>query len=413
MAAFQKGAWRIRPTYQGWYYLVLVAAVMTAATIRQVNLMLLIGGVVAGPLIFSWWTARANLRHLVVRRRLPREVCAGDTLVVRIDLENQYRRRGIWSVLVEDEISGEGDRAGHSQTGSVLFHSVPAGKRQSLTYRGRLLERGRYRFGPIRLVTRFPFGLFKAVRTLSLEDRVVVFPRLGRLAPGWHASHHSYEGRTQRERRSYRATGEFFGVRQFRHGDSARHIHWRSSAKHGDLVVRQFERPRNRDVVLLIDLKTPAQGRDGKRQREATEAHDPVELAVSFAATFIDALCRHGGGNLVLGIGGREIEWLRGPASSGLLEVAMEKLALVASTSESKLPGLLGELGARASAASELVVVSTRSVEAIGRQRLQARLPRSDGRVMDVRTVDTSTAEVFRHFSLEDTLPREPVTEGA
>ncbi|GAB6167403.1 DUF58 domain-containing protein [Thermostilla marina] len=404
-----KSTWRTRLTRVGWYYLVLAGAVIAAATIRQVNLMLLIGGLVSGPLFLSWWTARANLKRLSVRRRLPREVCVGDPLVVRIDLESGYRLRGVWSVVVEDVLTGPEAGDPELVRGAVLFRYLTPRKRQALSYEARLSRRGRYRVGPVHISTRFPFGLFRVVRTVELPDEVIVFPRIGTLRPDWFPSHHAFEGRTRRETRAHRATGDFFGVREYQQGDSARYIHWRQSVKHGELVVRQFEKPRNRDVVVLLDLHWS--DADGERPTEDTK--DPVELAVGLTATLIDGLSRRGGAGIALGLGGNKATWIRGPVSSGMLGMAMETLATIQPAERSQLPELLNKAGNGAFAAGEVIVVSTRPVvgEAYDRlmQRVAATVP-----APRLRIVDTSQSEVFRFFSpiREETNPRRRQTKS-
>ena len=109
----------------------------------------------------------------------------------------------------------------------------------------------------MRLSTRFPFGLFCHRTTVGPTDLLVVFPRLGRLTRGWAARHHeSFAGAKRREQRAG-VDGDFYGIRPWRSGDTRRWIHWRTSARAGKLMVRQFEQPRNRDVALLLDLWQP------------------------------------------------------------------------------------------------------------------------------------------------------------
>ena len=155
-------------------------------------------------------------------------------------------------------------------------------------------ERGRYQFGPVRLSTRFPFGLFSRTITVGESETLIVLPRLGRLTEGWAARRlEAFAGADRRRRRSG-PEGDFYGVREWRSGDGRRLIHWRSSARLGKLVVRQFERPRSRDVAVVLDLWQP---------EPATAEHlENVELAVSFAATVLADLCRQGGSNVYLAL---------------------------------------------------------------------------------------------------------------
>ncbi len=341
---------------EGGYYLGALAFVFAAAMLRQVNLLLILAGMLVGPVLFSWRLAVATLRGVQVRRRMPRGLCAGDLLVVNLELENTRKRLGSWAVVVEDQIQREGKEDTPPLRPAALFGYIPAGQEQSRVYRGRLVERGRYRLGPLEVSTRFPFGLIRRTIVIEQHDTLLVYPRLGRLTQAWTTRHHeSFEGTSRRERRESRIAGDFYGVRQWRQGDSRRAIHWRSSARRGELVVRQFEQHRTRDVALLLDLWQPAQ--------PAAEDLENVELAVSFAATVITDLCRKGGNDLLLGVTAEETVCLAGPASMVLLDDAMETLALAAASAEDRLPDLLERTLATLDTGNDIVLVSTRPVD--------------------------------------------------
>ena len=122
-------------------------------------------------------------------------------------------------------------------------------------------------------------------------ETLIVLPRLGRLTEGW--AGRRLEAFAGVDRRSLRPgmEGDFYGVREWRSGDSRRLIHWRRSARLGKLVVRQFAQPRSRDVAVVLDVWQP--------ERPTAEQLDNVELAVSFAATVLADVCRKGGQRLV------------------------------------------------------------------------------------------------------------------
>src|SRR5690606_20188009 len=79
--------------------------------------------------------------------------------------------------------------------------------------------------------------------------------------------------------------GEFFGLREFRDGDDRSSIHWRSTARAGQLMVREYEQEAQRRVTLMVDNALP-EGADGKLQ-DALE--DAVSLAASLATAYIGA----------------------------------------------------------------------------------------------------------------------------
>jgi uncharacterized protein (DUF58 family) len=277
----------------------------------------------------------------------------------------------------------------------LLFTYLPAGQSRSGVYRGRISQRGRSRLGPLRVLTRFPFGLFCGRMTFGQSGMLVVYPRLGRLTRGWLARHHeSFAGSDRRERRSG-GEGDFYGVRPWQRGDSRRRIHWRTSARAGKLMVRQFEQPRNRDVAVLLDLWWP-------EQPDARHAAN-VELAVSFAATVIANLCRKGGSSVYLGTVDTAPQYGGGPASSALVEELMERLAVVEAQHDDRLADLLADALARTGPGMEIVLISTRPVDLGDAQRF-GRLssdPARQASLRRVRVVDTSSEELGRYFKAE------------
>lgn len=347
---------------EGLYYLVILALVFFVALVGEVNLLMILAGMFVGPLWFSWRLVAATLRGLEVRRRMPHSICAGDLLLVDLELVNTRRRLGSWAVAVQEQIRREGTPAGTDPLQpSVYFSYVAAGQSRYRTYRGRLPQRGRYRFAPLAVSTRFPFGFFRRTVLAGSTDTLIVYPRLGRLTPRWLArKHESFEGSHRRERRHGRTSGDFFGVRPWRPGDTRRHIHWRSSLRRGTLVVRQFDQHHNRDVAILLDLWQP--------KRPQAEHLENVELAVSFAATVVADTCRKGGGNLLVGTtaGGPLV---RGPASTALIDNAMENLASAEGSPEDRLPELLDRALGAVDPGTEVVLVTTRTVDLGDRDR--------------------------------------------
>lgn len=385
---------RIAVCREGWYYLLVLGLVFFGAMLREVNLLLILAGLLLGPLLFNLRAVLVTLRNLEVRRKMPQTVCAGDLLVANVSVTNARRRIGSWAVVVDDEVQPESARAHEKPLRpSVLFPYVPAGQTRKGVYRGRLVRRGRYRVGPLRVSTRFPFGLFCRTIEVGQRETLTVLPRLGRLTRGWAARRREAFAGTHRRERRHGTEGDFYGLRPWRSGDSRRWIHWRSSARSGELVVRQFEQPRNRDVAVLVDLWQPL--------RPAPQDRDHVELAVSFAATVLSDLCRKGGSTLHLGAGDPQL--LSGPASLALLQDMMERLAVVEAHATDRLAELLDRALGEIEPGTEIVLVSTRPIDLSDRARFVALWadPARRSLLRRIRCVDVSSAELSKFFRAE------------
>jgi uncharacterized protein (DUF58 family) len=384
-------------TREGWQYLAIFLLVFFGALINDVNLLLILGGMLACPLLLSHHLAKHTLAGLAIQRRLPRAVCAGDLLVVQVAIVNSRRRVGAWILALEDTIQRLGNGRASKRNGlvgkpSVLFPYVPARQTANGDYRGRLTQRGRYRLGPMRVSTRFPFGLFRYSFTCGTSATLTVLPRLGRLTQSWRAlRHESFAGNERREHRPG-IDGDFYGLRPWRRGDSRRWVHWRTVARTGAVMVRQFEQPQSRDAAIVLDLWQPA-------APDAAQL-DNIELAVSFAATLAAELCRTGSSDVFLIAGDPEPRVTGGPGSAALLQDIMERLAVIEADARDRVPELLQLAAARIEPGTEIVLVSTRPLD-LSRADYAARLP---GEVMrrlggrGLRVVDTSSASLAKYF---------------
>jgi uncharacterized protein (DUF58 family) len=387
---------------EGWYYLVIVVLVLVGAVSKDVNLLLILAGMLLGALLLNWRAVRAALNGLKIERQLPSRLCAGDVLSVNLSLTNTRPRLGSWGVVVEEQIQRESiaerGNGNHRRQPllrpSVLFPYVEAGQSRKGVYRGRLPERGRYRFGPLRLSTRFPFGLFSRTITAGETETLIVLPRLGRLTEGWTSRRLEAFAGTQRRQRPG-AEGDFYGVREWRGGDGRRLIHWRSSARLGRLVVRQFERPRTRDVAVVLNLWQP--------EHAAAEDAENAELAVGFAATVLADVCRKSGSNVYLGLTNAEPECVGGPASPATLQGLLERLATAESRSDDALSALLAHALPRIAADTEIVLVSTGPVDLADPARFAALWsdPLVRDRLRRILCVDTSSEQLSMYFVAE------------
>ncbi|MEQ8791815.1 MAG: DUF58 domain-containing protein [Pirellulaceae bacterium] len=349
---------RIRICSEGWYYLLVLTFMVGGAVFRQANLLIVLTGLMVAPLLLNWRLTVSTVRRLSLRRRLPSRICAGEPLVVEIELTNHRRTLGGWAMVAQDQIMLEGPLGEEFQTTvDVVFPSAPAGASVRAGYRAELSRRGRYRFGPLTVSSRFPFGLVEAAVQVNRLDEILVCPRIGKLIGHWQDLLESHrDGSRRSQRRRGPLGGDYYGLREFRPGDTVRMIHWRTSAKLGELAVRLLERQRNRDVAVLLDLWHPheAQPRD----------FDQVELAVSFAATVVADLCRRGGSRLLIAGGGLESQLRLQPASHLLLNEVLEELAAVQGSNDDRITPVLEQLETALPAGTRRMIVSTRPAPA-------------------------------------------------
>jgi uncharacterized protein (DUF58 family) len=151
-----------------------------------------------------------------------------------------------------------------------LFKNQPI----NLSYQTTCDRRGRHTFAQIPLRSKGPFGLFGVKKTLHVPDEVLIYPYyhpLNRL--------HLLETRELAERQTRRVGvgSQVVGTREYRPGDSLRQIHWRSTARVGKLVVKEFAEEDQPSLTVVLDLEITSSVGRGK--------YSTFETAIRLAAS--------------------------------------------------------------------------------------------------------------------------------
>ncbi len=196
----------------------------------------------------SWLWAQLSLRGLnVVRRARSLRASVGDVFEEHFELANDARLGKLWIELF-DETNLPGSAA------SRLLTLV--GGRQKRTYIARtwLTRRGGFRLGPTRLPSGDPFGLFRVQKVIPSQDVLVVLPMIYEIAsfispPGL------LPGGQVIRRKALDVTPHASGVREYVPGDPMKRIHWPSTARRGQLIVKEFEQDPQAEVWLFLDAQ--------------------------------------------------------------------------------------------------------------------------------------------------------------
>ena len=377
------------PTREGWIYFCIGATLLGAGLIQQVNLILLVFTLSAGPLVASIFGGRTMLRRLNVQRRAPPYVFSGDPLVIDYMLENDRRWYAALAFFIEDMLIPL-DRTvpgAATVTPRVFFARVASRDRARSRWQSQSPKRGRYQFRDLDLGTRSPFGLVEHRVTIALPDQLLVYPKIGNLTRRWfQLQRQATESRRgQRHDRSAQQV-EYHGLRDYRSGDSQRWIHWRTSARRGELMVKEFEQQNEQDLAILIDPWLP-------RIKAGTEQREAIEQAISFAATLCLEGCRHQGRRLVLGWTGAAPGVRQGPASVKLLHEFLEQLAVMKPVSEGGLAELFDVMPPAVLREALLIIVSTRPLNLVEEAERSSRFSGTGARSLLGRVLTFNSAQ--------------------
>ena len=165
--------------------------------------------------------------------------------------------------------------------GGLPGRAIPLGPRaeRSWLVRVPLVRRGHFRVEPLQIRTGDPFGFFEASAAVGQGVGVVVYPRIEAL-PMWRLPAANVEGSHASPERTLQTTPLATTVRPWAPGDSFNRIHWRATARHGEIQVKEFELEQTADAWLFLDLDRSVQAGRGD---EST-----VEVAVRAAASIAD-----------------------------------------------------------------------------------------------------------------------------
>ena len=375
-------------TREGWCYFAVMSVLLVAGLYQQVNLILLVSTLAAGPFLTSWIGSRALLRRLSVVRRVPAYVFSGDPLVVNYTLENGRRWTAALALFMEDSlVPVDGAAPGTAISPRVFFPRVPGRDRARVRWQAVSPRRGKYRFRDLDLGTRAPFGLVERRVTIPLAEEIVVYPRIGQLTRRWfQLQRQASENRMGKRHDRSSQQEEYHGLRDYRSGDSPRWIHWRTSARRGELMVKEFEQQNEQDLAILIDPWLP-------RTKIAPELRDAMEQAISFAATVCLETCRRQGRRLILGWTGATPEVCQGQASVKLLHELLERLALLRPATEGTLAELIDTLPVSSLRDSLLIIVSTRPINLAEEAERSSRLAGSSSRNLLSRAIVLNAAQ--------------------
>jgi uncharacterized protein (DUF58 family) len=233
---------------------------------------LLVGLSVLLVVNFYWaYSLRNNVT--LTRRAVGTWVVAGDLLREDFVLINAGRLPVLWA-RVRDGSAVPGYRADRVESAS-------SSEQRTWAYSGECQRRGVFRLGPTDLIMADPCGFFEVTHHYGATTTLLVYPRASYL-PDLQIPTGRAPGRATISERASEETVTVGGLRPYLPGDTLRHIHWPSTARHDQLVVREFDREPTGDVWLAVDLDAAIQAGQGA---EATQEY-AVIMAASLAAQF-------------------------------------------------------------------------------------------------------------------------------
>ncbi len=264
--------------------MVAVALLLIAATIKS-GWLYLVASVLFSLVILSALSGRLANRRVEIGRECPGEAFEGEPFPVALKVRNRGRltryfllledmaferprkvsfARSVREHRAEMRVARETgvsrapeprDKSPHSATAAV--ESVAPGTEVSVEYELSAPRRGVFTRADIRVSSGGVFGAAGSSRVLSVAAPMVVYPRVSPLV------HFPFEPRSMAaplESFEWSRKGigqDYYGVREYVHGDSLKHIHWRSSARQRELIVKEYQQEYRPFAGLVVLLGEP------------------------------------------------------------------------------------------------------------------------------------------------------------
>ncbi len=267
---------RIRPTGAGIRFILLLLVMGFAAYNTRNNLLYLMFSVGLAALAVSLGAAWYSLKRLVLGTGEASDLYAETMCHEYFRIRNRSRWLGSYGLEIE-ELDGP-----DNPTGSWLSY-LGGGGTSSFAVQKMYPRRGTYESERLRVLTRFPFGLIRAERPISLERHITVFPKVMRVDISSLFRGHSGQAP---ERQQAGGSEELLRIRDYLKGDSYHHIHWKASAKLGKVMVREFASPEQRSFSIIFD-NSASSTENGRRSQET------FEQTVSAVASVVSHLSSH------------------------------------------------------------------------------------------------------------------------
>ncbi|HYG75432.1 MAG TPA: DUF58 domain-containing protein [Planctomycetota bacterium] len=295
-----------RLTQDGFLFLILALAcgVLSFSSSTWSNIPLLLCLVLISLWLLAMWQGRRSLQQISVKRSHVERIFANENLSVSLSLTNA----SVWpctGLVISEQLENDDSPAASPSVPRQTTEAVPArttparvpaayggtfvtvvaGRGQErVKYSLMLRRRGIYRFTDTVIQTEAPLGFFKSSVVRRSAGRLVVYPRLGEVDASFFKELDMALDHIRRSKPS-RAEEDFRGLREYRKGDNPKWIHWKSSARSQKTLVKEFEEPQARRVLLILDTNL---------QRVGVQRFAAFETALSFAATVARDLARRG-----------------------------------------------------------------------------------------------------------------------
>jgi uncharacterized protein (DUF58 family) len=325
-------------TLRGRLLLVLAAVTYLAAWAFGSDFLYPVAVGLSLAVALAWAWARSLRQPMRIERRTGHgDHIEGADVIVDIELESDSTLVPP-SLLLVERLGRLGERS------TVLERR---GRRLGARYVLEHLPRGRYAFADVRAVLEDPFGLERVEQPLAGEGTLLVYPRLVDLEGLFSQGIEAHQGRRLA---LWRPAGfDLHSVREYQQGESLRKVHWPTTARRGELMVKDFDDAARDEIAVILDASASSV--------VGTAPDSSFEAQVRAAGSILRAHVRAGRRSVLI-VNGARSEAQEVHTHGAEWRQALELLAAAEPDGTDPLATLLADDASAAARALELVVVT-------------------------------------------------------
>lgn len=313
----------MRLTRSGVAILIVAIGCFIAGRVFGTLELYLLGAIAAVSLLLAMlFTSTTKLSIAISRTATPVRLRVGTPARVDLRLGNKAKR-STPVLRLRDEVEG-------TRAATLMLAPIAPASDATVAYRLPTRRRGHLAVGPLDFTFEDPLGLTRSVVRASRAITLTVHTELIDLDTLQGVAGRDPTADQQRRRTLAAGGDEFFALRPYVNGDDLRRVHWRASARTGELVVKQEERPRTGRVTILLDRQRLAYTEEG------------FERAVSGALSTLHAAWKSDDALRFATSGTSRYADIR---SRGELDAIDEQLALIDTADSASLITSIDELG--------------------------------------------------------------------
>lgn len=267
----------VRPTARGKLMLITFVIAVATAFVNVNMTTCLIASFLGGLLFASFFLAFFSLYRISLKRLSSNDGIKGSKLLLPVTVTNKSWRRRQAVVISENCDFVEGAVC------NTVVAPLASSETRVVSRVTVAISRGIYKLDKVKLIGGDPAGFFAREKRFSYPDEVMIYPEVERLA--WMPIRIRKQQPMSTEGRPIGVSGlgqDFFGVREYRPSDGMRFIHWKASAKHKKLLVKEFESHAVSQVCVVLDVD--------KSFLSSDDADNNFEFLVKTVASITDYL---------------------------------------------------------------------------------------------------------------------------